>query len=132
MLYIKAMNGKNSKKKNSGKVKATDLMTGYEVRVYRGYKKTAGDQIKEGKMFSQAIKERLAMEEEVKCLETGEMINVSALDLLIDAKLEHDLKNPQDIDLVKWRKAAGEEVVQQDVRVKGANELFGDIVNETK
>ena len=104
-------------------------MTGYEVRTYHGYKKTAADQMKDKRMFSDAIKNRLAMEEKV-ALPSGEVINVPAIDLLVDAKLQDDLNNPERIDLVKWRKAAGEEVNQAEVNVKGADELFGDIVNK--
>lgn len=119
--------------KKKEKVKPTDLMTGYEIRTIKGYKKTAADQLKDGKMFQQAIKNRLAVEEEVRCLDTGEVINVPAIDLLVNAKFEADLANPENIDLVKWRKAAGEEVNQVEANVKGAKELFGDIViNETK
>lgn len=102
-------------------------MTGYEVRSYRGYKKSAADQLKDKQMFSTAIKNRLAMEEQVT-LPTGELVNVSALELLVDAKLQDDLNNPERIDLVKWRKAAGEEVNQSEVSVRGADELFGDII----
>ncbi len=111
------------------KVKPTELMTGYEVRTYKGYKKTAADQVLDQQMFSTAVKNRLAMEEQAK-LPTGETVNVSALELLVDAKLQDDLNNPERIDLVKWRKAAGEEVTKVEADVKGANELFGDIVNK--
>ena len=101
-------------------------MTGYEIREYKGYKKSAADQIKDKKMFSTAIQNRLAMEQQVK-LPTGEVINVSAAELLVDKKLEYDLDNPENIDLVKWRKAAGEEAVSAEETMKGAMELFGDI-----
>ena len=111
------------------KLKPEEMMTGYEVRMYRGYKKTAADQLKDKAMFSSAIKDRLAMEEEVK-LPTGETVNVPAIALLVDAKLQDDLNNPERIDLVKWRKAAGEEVTQIDANLRGADELFGDIVNK--
>lgn len=110
------------------KIKPEDVMTGYEIRTYRGYKKSAADQIIDKQMFSTAIKNRLAMEEQVT-LPTGEVINVSALELLVDEKLQYDLNNPAEIDLVKWRKAAGEEVVQLDAKLSSADELFGDIVN---
>lgn len=102
-------------------------MTGYEVRTYRGYKKSAADQMKDKQMFATAIKNRLAMEEQV-VLPTGEIVNVPAVELLVDAKLQDDLNNPERIDLVKWRKAAGEEVNQSEVSVRGADELFGDII----
>lgn len=114
--------------KKDNTVKPEDIMTGYEIRSYRGYKKTTADQIVDKQMFSTAIKNRLAMEEQVR-LPSGEVINVSALELLVDKKLQFDLNNPEEIDLVKWRKAAGEEVVQLDANLRGANELFGDIVN---
>ena len=103
-------------------------MTGYEIREYHGYKKSAADQIKDKQMFSTAIKNRLAMEQKVT-LPTGEVVNVTAAELLVDAKLQDDLNNPERIDLVKWRKAAGEEAVTAEETMKGAMELFGDIVN---
>lgn len=113
------------------KVKPEDLMTGYEVRAYHGYKKTAADQIKDKAMFRNAVKNRLAMEERVS-LPSGEVVNVPAIDLLVDEKLNDDLNNPDRIDLVKWQKAAGEDVNQTEVNLRGADELFGDIVNKTK
>jgi len=109
------------------KVKKTDLMTGFEVRQYRGYKKSAGDLAKQKEMFKNAVKERLAMEERV-VLPTGEVANIPAVELLVDAKFQFDLDNPQGIDLVKWLKAAGEDVNATEVTLKGADELFGDIV----
>lgn len=114
----------------SDKVKPTDLMSGYEYRTYRGYKKTAADQLKDKAMFRNAVRNRLAMEERVTSLETGEVVNVPAIDLLVDAKLQADLENPSSIDLVKWQKAAGEDVNQQEIQLRGADELFGDIVNK--
>ena len=105
------------------------MMTGYEVRTYRGYKKSAADQLKDKAMFSTAIRNRLAMEEKVQ-LPSGEVVNVPAVDLLVDAKLQDDLNNPERIDLVKWRKAAGEEANTVENAIKGAEELFGDIVNK--
>ena len=110
-------------------MKKEELMTGYEVRQYHGYKKSAADQIKDKKMFSTAIQNRLAMEEKV-ALPTGEVVNVTAAELLVDAKLQDDLNNPERIDLVKWRKAAGEEAVTAEESMKGAMELFGDIINK--
>ena len=104
-------------------------MTGYEIRQYHGYKKSAADQIKDKQMFSNAIKERLAMEERV-VLPSGEVVNVPAVALLVDAKLKDDLDNPERIDLVKWRKAAGEEANTVENAIKSAEELFGDIVNK--
>lgn len=104
-------------------------MTPYEVRTYHGYKKTITDQMKDKAMFRNAVKNRLAMEEKAK-LPSGEVINVPAIELLVDAKLNDDLNNPDRIDLVKWQKAAGEEVNQSEVKLRGADELFGDIVNK--
>ena len=110
-------------------MKKEEMMTGYEVRTYRGYKKSAADQLKDKAMFSTAIRNRLAMEEKVQ-LPSGEVVNVPAVDLLVDAKLQDDLNNPERIDLVKWRKAAGEEANTVENAIKGAEELFGDIVNK--
>ena len=109
-------------------MKKSDLMTGYEYRKYHGYTKSAADQLKDKQMFQTAVKNRLSMKEAVT-LPTGEVANVSAVELLVDAKLNDDLNNPDRIDLVKWRKAAGEDVAQAEVTLRGADELFGDIVN---
>lgn len=110
-------------------MKITELMTDYEIREYHGYKKTASDKILDKAMLKEAIKNRLALNEQVR-LPTGEVVKVSAADLLVDAKLNSDLEHPENIDLVKWVKAAGEEVNASEVTVKGADELFGDIVNK--
>lgn len=104
-----------------------DFMTGYEIREYHGYKKTAGDKAKDKEMFKTAVKNRLAMEQKVK-LPSGEVVNVSAAELLVDQKLQYDLDNPNSIDLTKWLKAAGEDVNQTDVTLRTADELFGDLV----
>lgn len=108
-------------------MKAEEFMTGYELREYRGYKKSIADQLKDKAAFKNAIKKRLATEEQVVTPE-GEVITVSALDLLVDAKLQNDLTHPEDIDLTKWVKAAGEDVTQIEANLRGADELFGDIV----
>lgn len=108
-------------------MKHEDFMTGYEIREYKGYKKTAGDELKNKSMFQTAVKNRLAMEEQVR-LPSGETVKVSAVELLVDAKLQDDLDHPERIDLVKWQKAAGEEVIKTENEVKGADELFGDII----
>ena len=106
-------------------------MTGYEYRQYHGYRKSAADQLKDKQMFKAAVKNRLAMEEAVT-LPSGEVVNVSAIELLVDAKFNDDLNNPDRIDLVKWLKAAGEDVNQTEVTLRGADELFGDIKLATK
>lgn len=104
-------------------------MTGTEYRIYHGYKKTAADKLKNKKMFEEAVRNRLAMEERVT-LPSGEVVTVSAAELLVDAKFQHDLVCTQDLDLNKWAKAAGEDVNKQEVTLRGADELFGDIVNK--
>lgn len=108
-------------------MKKDDLMTGYEYRTYHGYKKTSADKLKDKRMFETAVRNRLAMEEQV-VLESGEVVTVTAAELLVDKKFEHDLTCTQDIDLNKWAKAAGEDVNKQEVTLRGADELFGDIV----
>lgn len=111
------------------KIKPEELMTGYEIRRIHGYKKTPADQIKDKAMFRNAVKNRLAMEEKA-VLPSGEVVNVSAVELLVDAKFNDDMNNPDRIDLTKWAKAAGEDTSSTEVSVKGADELFGDIVNK--
>lgn len=117
----------NKSKKNQ----IEDFLTDYETRVYHGYKKTVADKLKDRAMFKTAVKNRLAMEEQVK-LPTGEVVTVTAMELLIDKKLQDDLEHPESIDLTKWLKIAGEDVTQVEANVRGADELFGDIVNKTE
>ena len=111
------------------KLNATEFMTDKEIRLYTGYKKTKADVLKDKAAFRNAIKERLAATETV-ITEEGEVIEVSALQLLVDTKLQDDLKHPESIDLAKWLKVAGEDVTQIEANLKGADELFGDIVNK--
>ena len=117
-------------KPTTEKVKITDLMTGFEVRTHFGYKRTAADEIKNEQVLKKAVQARLNRDVEVVTLETGEIVSIPAVDLLVDAKLQHDLANPSQIDLTKWAKAAGEDTVTQEVKVSGAADLFGDIVNK--
>ena len=120
----------NKKKKDytpNNKVQVTDLMTGFEVRTGFGYKRTASDEIKSEQMLKKAVQRRLNMEVEVT-LPSGEVVNVPSADLLVDAKFQHDLEHPNEIDLVKWGKSAGEDTVTVENNLHGAEELFGDIV----
>jgi len=123
--------GNKRKPKKTNKVKVTDLMTGFEVRTFFGYKRTAADEVKTEQALTNAVKKRLAKNVEVKTKE-GEVVNVSGADLLVDAKFQHDLENPGEIDLTKWGKAAGEDTSTTNLNVVGADELFGDIVNKKK
>lgn len=120
---------RRKKKGSSNKVKITDLMTGFEVRTFFGYKRTSADEIKDEQMLTKAVKRRLSKDVDVK-LPTGEVVNVSGADLLVDAKFQHDLENPSEIDLTKWGKAAGEDTSTTNFNIEGAEELFGEIANK--
>ena len=108
-----------------------DLMTGYERRLVEGWKKTAADLLKDQKMLSNALKVALGVET-VKKLESGEEVNIPIVyDLLIDL-LAYWKEHPEKIDLKVLSTVLGE--TKQEVSIdakKGADELFGDIVNKT-
>ena len=109
-----------------------ELMTGYEQRLVEGWKKSAADLLKDQKMLSSALKVALGAET-VKQLESGEYINIPIVyDLLIEL-LAYWKEHPEKIDLKTLSAVLGE--TKQEVSIearKGADELFGDIVNKTK
>lgn len=108
-----------------------EFMTGYERRLTDGIKKSAADLLKDQKMLSNALKVALGVET-VRKLESGEEVNIPIVyDLLIDL-LAYWKEHPEKIDLKVLSTVLGE--TKQEVSIdakKGADELFGDIVNKT-
>ena len=106
-----------------------ELMTGYETRVYEGWRKSAADLLKDQKMLSNALRVSLGVET-VRKLETGEVVNIPIVyDLLIEL-LAYWKEHPEKIDLKTLSTVLGETKQETNVNVKGANELFGDIANK--
>ena len=109
-----------------------DLMTGYEHRVYEGWKKSAADLLKDQKMLANALRTALGVET-VRKLESGEEVNIPIVyDLLIEL-LAYWKQHPEKIDLKTLSTVLGESKQEVSIEArKGADELFGDIVNKTK
>ena len=108
------------------------FMTGYEQRIFKGWEKTAADKLKDQKMLEVTLKKVLAHETEVPNLETGEVVNLPLMDLLVLKRIGYDLDHPKDIDLKVYSAVLGE--TKQDLNVTGevASDLFKGVVAGAK
>ena len=103
----------------------TDLMTGYEKRVFKGWKKTAADNLKDGKMLELTLKKVLQHEIPTDMnLETGEVVNLPIIEILVLTKLGYDLDNPEKIDLKAYSAVLGE--TKQELNL-GNKETASDV-----
>lgn len=92
----------------------TELMTGYEKRIYAGYKKSAADLLKDNKMVATALKNCLGTEVERK-LASGEVVNLPLIyDLLIEL-LAYWKDHPEKIDLKVLSTVLGETKQEVDL-----------------
>ena len=106
-------------------MESTELMTGYEKRVYNGWKKTAADELKDKKMLELTLKKVLAHEVATEItLETGEVVNLPILDVLVLKKLGYDLEHPEKIDLKVYSAVLGE--TKQELNL-GTNETASEL-----
>lgn len=108
-------------------------MTGYEKRICKGWHKTAADLLKDQKMLEFTLKRVLMHEVEVpETLETGEVVNMPIIDLLVIKKLGFDLEHPDKIDLKTYSAVLGElkqEVVQN---IEAPSEFFRGVAAGAK
>ena len=115
-------------------MESTELMTGYEKRVYNGWKKTAADELKDKKMLELTLKKVLAHEVATEItLETGEVVNLPILDVLVLKKLGYDLEHPEKIDLKVYSAVLGE--TKQELNLgtnESASELFKGVAAGAK
>ena len=95
-----------------------DLLDGYEKRVVNELPSSKADKMLENAVLKNAVIQALNKEENGK----------SILNTLIEKRIEHELEVPREIDLAKWQKILGEDINKTEVKVRGADELFGDIV----
>lgn len=102
-------------------------MSGYEIRIVKQLMSSKADVLKEDKMVNSVVRAALGTPVETT-LEGGEAVNVNPLTKLVAARINYELNNPKDIDLEKWGKILGEQKIEQAIELKGADELFGDIV----
>lgn len=108
------------------KNKNEEFMTGYEVRVFDGWKKTAADMLKDKKMLETTLKRALGHEVDMT-LETGETVNVPVIDALVLTKIAFDLKHPANIDLKVYSAVLGETKQVLEVESTPASEMFKGI-----
>ena len=107
-----------------GIMERTDLMTGYEKRIYAGWKKSAADLLKDNKMVATALKNCLGTEVE-RILSSGEVVNIPVVyDLLIEL-LAYWKEHPEKIDLKVLSTVLGE--TKQELDLNGtiqATDIF--------
>jgi len=111
----------------------TEFMTGYEKRIFKGWQKTAADLLKDKKMLEETLKSVLKHEVPAEVLETGEIVNLPVIDLLVLKKLGYDLEHPEKIDLKVYSAVLGE--TKQEVNVGGevvASDIFRGVVAGAK
>ena len=112
-------------------VKNTDLMTGYEKRIFSGWNKSASDLLKDNKMVATAVKDILGVEVE-RQLETGEAVNVPIVVDLVASLLAYWKDHPEKIDLKVLSTVLGETKQEVVVNSETATDVFGGIVAGTK
>ena len=112
----------------------TEFMTGYEKRIFKGWHKTAADLLKDKKMLEATLKSVLAHEVDVsENLDTGEIVNLPVIDLLVLKKLGYDLDHPEKIDLKVYSAVLGE--TKQELNLGGevvASDFFKGVAAGAK
>ena len=101
----------------------TELMTGYEKRIFSGKYKTAADLLKDNQMVANTLKECLGVEVDV-VLETGEHKNVPIIYQLVAKLLAHWCEHPEKIDLKVLSNVLGETKQEINIETKTAAEMF--------
>lgn len=91
-----------------------DLMTGYEVRVYKNLPKSEADVIKDQRMFASTLRNVLGSTFENE-LETGETIDCSVATMMVIKKVGYLMKHPEKIDLKEFSAVLGESKVETAV-----------------
>jgi len=113
---------------------STRFMTAYEKRLYKGYEKSQADLLKDSKMLENTVRECLGMKVPYE-LDDGSSIDTPVATVLVAKKIKYMYEHPEKIDLKELSSVLNESKVEINANVKGADELFGDIVvnkNETE
>ena len=107
------------------------LMTGYEKRLYSGWRKSAADLLKDNKMIASVVKECLGVEVE-KQLESGEVVNVPFAVDLVGTLFAYWKEHPEKIDLKVLSAVLGETKQEVAVETFSASEMFRGITAGAK
>lgn len=110
----------------------TEFMTGYEKRIFKGWHKTAADLLKDKKMLEETLKSVLRHEVATESLETGEVVNLPIIDLLVLKKLGYDLDHPEKIDLKVYSAVLGETKQEILTTVENSADIFKGIYTGAK
>ncbi len=108
-------------------METTDFLTGYETRVYKGYKKTPADLIKDKKMVAGAYTHVLSTEID-KQLEDGTIVSLPILVDLVVEQIKYWKKNPSKIDMRTLALVLGELKQEVVVETESASDVFKGVV----
>lgn len=113
------------KANNSSKLRLSTI-SGYEKRILSDVEKTKADEIKDTRILTNAVKKvlNLKIDEDLE----GEIVNVSIVEMLAAKKIAYYMEHPDKIDLKELSTVLGEQKTETNLNVKGADELFGNLV----
>jgi hypothetical protein len=112
-----------------------DFLSGYETRIYRGYKKTAGDKLKDKKVVASTIQEALTTGVVVQT-DDGEVLEVPLIVNLVALKLQYFREHPDKIDLKELSTILGEQKQEIVIDTQKASDIFkgvavGDVIDDS-
>jgi len=103
------------------------LLDGTSKRIISNKKQSQADLLKNSRMFQNKVKEYLSYEFETE-LDDGTKVDLPLVDLLVAKRIGYLIDNPKDIDMKEISTVLGENKVEQEITVRGADALFGDLV----
>jgi hypothetical protein len=98
------------------------FLTGYETRIYKGYKKTDADKLKEKKMIASTVQEVLATPVTVEL--SGELVEVPLVVDLIALKMKYLKEHPEKIDLKELSAVLGEQKQEVVIDTQKPSDIF--------
>jgi hypothetical protein len=119
---------------NNEKLKLLNI-SGYEKRVLTDLEKTKADELKDTRTLSNAVKKVLNLPIEER-IDDDTIVNVPIVEILAAKKIAYYMEHTEKIDLKELSSVLGEQKMEVNANLKGADELFGDLVikdeNETE
>ena len=113
---------------NDNKMKLLNI-SGYEKRVLTDLEKTKADELKDTRTLSNAVKKVLNLPIDER-IDDDTVVNIPIAEILVTKKIAYLLEHPEKIDLKEISSVLGEQKMEVNANLKGADELFGDIVNK--
>ena len=103
-----------------------NFLDGYEIRLYRGYKKTLGDKAKDKKIVTDTLRDALETTISVQ-VAGGTVEDVPIIAYLIGAKLKYLAENPSKIDLKELATVLGETKQEVKIQTETASDVFAGV-----